>query len=301
MAYEYWRVLDALGCQVIVVGRGSSSAKLFHEKTGLMPLIKSLDEIINSEPINFAIIATSVENLAPVCIKLLQLHVKNILLEKPGALYKKDLETIHLLASQLNANVVIAYNRRFYDSVLQAKEIIRQDGGVLSANFDFTEWSHQIADLPIRNEVKQRWFLANSSHIVDLAWHLIGRPRELFSKVIGCLPWHEAGSKFIGGGISELNIPFSYHANWSGPGRWSLELITKKHKLIFRPIEVLSIMELGSVQIKDFQKKDVADSLKPGLLVQVEKFLKSDFIDMCDIKDQLNQYSSFLRMANYDN
>jgi predicted dehydrogenase len=192
MAYEYWKVLDALGCHVTVAGRGLDSAKLFHEKTGTMPLLKPLGEIINSETINFAIVATSVENLAPVCIDLLQLQVKNILLEKPGALYKKDLDCIYSLSNQFHANVLIAYNRRFYESVLQAKEIIRDDGGILSAHFDFTEWSHQIIDLPISHEVKQRWFLANSSHIVDLVWHLIGSPKELVSNVSGSLPWHES-------------------------------------------------------------------------------------------------------------
>lgn len=300
MAYEYWKVLDALGCQMIVAGRGLNSAMLFHEKTGIMPLLKPLGEIINSEVVNFAIVATSVENLAPVCIELLQLQVKNILLEKPGALYKKDLENIHSLTNQFNANVLIAYNRRFYDSVLQAKEIIEQDGGILSAIFDFTEWSHQIVDLPISDEVKQRWFLANSSHIVDLVWHLIGHPKRLDSIAIGSLPWHMSGSEFVGSGLSELGIPFSYHANWGGPGRWSLELITKKHKLIFRPLETLSIMELGSVQIKDFPKNDVADSFKPGLRRQVEKFLNSDLTDMCCIKEQLNQYSTFIKISNYD-
>lgn len=299
MAYEYWRILDALECHVIVAGRGSASAKLFHEKTGILPLVKPLDEIINSEPINFAIVATSVENLAPVCIKLLQLHVKNILLEKPGALYKKDLESIQSLSNQLNANVVIAYNRRFYDSVLQAKEIIRKDGGILSVNFDFTEWSHQIVDLPISDEVKQRWFLANSSHIVDLVWHLIGQPRILNSCIKGPLKWHKSGGQFVGSGFSELDIPFSYHANWDGPGRWSLELITKKNKLIFRPIEVLSVINLGSVQIQDLSVKELDNQYKPGLYVQIQKFLSSDYSDMCLIDDQIKQYPSYIKIANY--
>ena len=299
MAYEYWRVLDALGCQVIVAGRGLNSAKLFHEKTGVMPLLKPLREIINSEAVNFGIVATSVENLASVCIELLQLKVKNILLEKPGALYKKDLNDIQSLSNQCNANVLIAYNRRFYDSVLQAKEIIRQDGGILSAIFDFTEWSHQIVDLPIGDEVKQRWFLANSSHIVDLVWHLIGSPKELVSSVSGSLPWHESGSIFVGSGISELDIPFSYHANWGGPGRWLCEFVTKNHKLIFKPLESLSVIKLGSVNIEKFPTGVEDSKYKLGLFLQVKKFLGKDLSDMCSIDDQVIQFEFFSKISNY--
>ena len=214
-------------------------------------------------------------------------------------MYKKDLESIQSLSNQLNANVVIAYNRRFYDSVLQAKEIIRKDGGILSVNFDFTEWSHQIVDLPISDEVKQRWFLANSSHIVDLVWHLIGPPKKMDSIVIGTLPWHKSGSIFVGGGLSEMDIPFSYHANWGAPGRWSCEIETKNHKLIFKPLEVLSIMNLGSVQIQDMPIKELDNRFKPGLYVQVQKFLSSDYSEMCLIEDQIKWYSSYMKIANY--
>ena len=48
--------------------------------------------------------------------------------EKPGGLSSTELD---LKASTIDANasIYIAYNRRFYASVIQAKKIIREDGG----------------------------------------------------------------------------------------------------------------------------------------------------------------------------
>ena len=42
---------------------------------------------------------------------------------------------------------MVGFNRRFYSSVLKAKDIIHEDGGVKSFFFEFTEWSHVIAGL----------------------------------------------------------------------------------------------------------------------------------------------------------
>ena len=40
--------------------------------------------------------------------------------------------------------VYIAYNRRFYENIKIIKKIALSDGGILSANFSFTEWIDKI-------------------------------------------------------------------------------------------------------------------------------------------------------------
>lgn len=42
---------------------------------------------------------------------------------------------------------------------------------------------------------------------------------------------------FVGCGIAENDIPFSYQGDWFSPGRWGVEIMTSKHSLIFRPME----------------------------------------------------------------
>jgi hypothetical protein len=91
---------------------------------------------------------------------------------------------------------------------MKAKEMIEQDGGVLSFNFEFTEWPHTIEVLDIKEEVKQHWFLANSTHVVDTAFFLGGRPRQLTSFQANSLDWHKSGAIFTGAGISENDALF---------------------------------------------------------------------------------------------
>jgi len=187
-----------------------------------------------------------------------------------------------------NAKVYVGYNRRFYSSVRNAQEIIDEDGGVTSFNFEFTEWSHVIKDLQKEPGVKENWFFHNSTHVIDLAFHLGGKPREISCYVSGGLSWHPSASVFAGAGVSEKNALFSYQANWEAPGRWGVEMLTKKHRLILRPLEKLQIQKIGSVAIEMMAIDDKLDvEFKPGLYLQVESFIRNKTANMIEINEQI--------------
>jgi predicted dehydrogenase len=137
-----------------------------------------------------AIVAVGIESLAEATIQLLNYGVNYILLEKPGIGFASEIGPMVALANQKQATVVLAYNRRFYSSVLKAGEIILEDGGVTSFNFEFTEWSHVIRTLEKHPAEHHNWFLGNSTHIIDTAFFLGGKPKELSSYFKGSLDWH---------------------------------------------------------------------------------------------------------------
>ena len=149
MGKEYARVLKALAIPFIAVGRGETSAAGFENATGQKPVCGGVKHYLNTEADipEYAIIAVNIPSLYETCILLLKSGIKKILVEKPGALYKKELEDILRVASEHNAEVFIAYNRRFYASVIAAGKIISEEGGVDSFQFEFTEWSHKIEPL----------------------------------------------------------------------------------------------------------------------------------------------------------
>ena len=89
--------------------------------------------------------------------------------------------------------------------------------------------------------------MANSTHVVDLAFFLGGAPEKISSYVGGKLDWHPNGSIFSGAGITKNNTLFSYNANWEAPGRWGVEVITNKSRLILRPLEKLQIQKIGNL------------------------------------------------------
>ena len=103
---------------------------------------------------------------------------QSLLLEKPGALTHSELQLLQITAQEKGAKVWIAYNRRFYASVQKLRQLVAADGGITSAVFEFTEWSHRLKDLQKAPGVKEHWLLANSTHVIDLAFHLIGLPAE---------------------------------------------------------------------------------------------------------------------------
>lgn len=302
MAIEYSKVLAALNVEFTTVGRSEANTQKFKESTGFNVISGGVEKYIQTvkEMPLLAIIATGVEVLADTTTKLINAGVKTILCEKPGGINQKEIAQVSKLAEENGAKVFLAYNRRFYASVQKAKEIIDEDGGVTSFNFEFTEWSHVIAPLEKGLGVKENWFLANSTHVVDLAFYLGGKPKEIKCYTAGTLSWHKSSSVFAGSGISMNGALFSYQANWEAPGRWGVELLTKSHRLYLRPMEQLQIQNIGSVKVDFVEINDSYDkTFKPGLYKQVESFLNNNFQNFITIQEQLEINDIYNKIAGY--
>lgn len=303
MAQEYVRVLNGLEYDFVVVGRSESSALNFTQATGIKPFIGGLDKFCEVEDLQkyqSAIVATGVEELASTTLKLISNGIKHILVEKPAGLDAKEIEKVATYAECHDAKVYVAYNRRFFSSSLTAKKIIEQDGGVKSFNFELTEWGHVISKLEKGKGVKENWFLANTTHVTDMAFYLGGFPKELSCFFSGGEKWHSRSYNFSGAGIADNGALFAYYGNWGAPGRWSVELLTSNHRLIFRPMEKLQVQKLGSVTVEFLDMDDSLDTeYKPGLFKQTESFLSGNPDGLCTLSEQKNNIKLYSKMAGY--
>jgi len=303
MALDYIKVLQHLKYDFLVIGNGKESAGKCKELTGCDVSTGGIEEFLQNKPIlcSHAIVSVGVEKLFEVTKELLKYGVKNILVEKPGALYKEQFDELVVLSELKEANVFVAYNRRFYASVLKAQEIIEEDGGVTSFNFEFTEWSHIIAPLKKGKGVKEKWFLANSTHVVDLAFYLGGTPKDISCFISGKLDWHLSSSIFAGAGMCDNGVLFSYQSNWERAGRWSVEILTKEHRLILRPMEHLQIQKRGTVLQELVQEIDYAydENFKPGVFIQTKNYIEDNIGNLCTITEQLEQYKTYALMSGY--
>ncbi len=286
MGVEYSKVLQHLGVDFSVVGRTGVGVERFYTQTGIRAIPNGFSTWVKKckADVEFAIVAVSVEELSETAINLMDIGVRRILLEKPAGLNVEEIKLVRDKAEETGTRIIIGYNRRFYASVLKAKEMIKKDGGAKSFIFEFTEWPHLIPD-HIKENVKNNWFLANSTHVVDLAFFLGGQPKEFKSFTSGGCDWHPAATVFSGAGVAENGALFSYSANWLGPGRWGVEIITDHHRLIFRPIEKLQVQLNKSVDIDFIEIDDQLDKdFKPGLFKQTEYFLRDidhpNFLDI---------------------
>lgn len=304
MAQDYISVLQDLDCNFKVIGRSKENALKCEREKGCKVITGGLESFIksSSDICTHAIVAVGVEKLFETTKLLIESGVKNILVEKPGAMYKKEFYELNKLAQENNTNVLIAYNRRFYASVLKAQEIIKEDGGVLSFNFEFTEWAHVIEPLVKADGVKEKWLLTNSTHVIDLAFYLGGKPKELCTFKSGELTWHPTASIFSGAGVSELGALFNYHANWESAGRWSVEILTKEHRLILRPMEKLQIQKRGSVAQEFDESIDYTldEKYKPGLYLQTKSFLSGEVSKFCTIEEQYNNLLIYDKISGYE-
>lgn len=298
MAVAYAKVLSAEKREFEAVGRGGASARAFTEATGHPATEGGLAARTASDIPGTAIVAVGVEYLAEAVLLLLSRGVKRILVEKPAGLDEAEIRSVAAAARESGAEVFVAYNRRFYASVLKAREIVAEDGGATSFHFEFTEWSGQIEKLVKPAKVKNAWFLANSTHVIDLAFFLGGEPESLRALTAGqgALAWHPRASVFAGCGIAASGALFTYKADWGAPGRWGVEVMTRRRRLVLRPLEELQIQRQGSLALEpEALVGDDDKRFKPGLRRQVLAFLAGRDPGLLPIKAHLERTETYYR------
>lgn len=302
MSVEYAKVLSGMGEKFEVIGRSQASADDFFQATGKNAITGGVEAYIKetSDIPDAAIVSVGVGQLFETAKLLVEHGVKNILVEKPGAISKKQLTVLRDKAKTYGASISIAYNRRFLSSVIELKNRIENEGGVRSFNFEFTEWAHVIEKLDKPMEVLQAWFLANSTHVADLAFYLGGKPETLKSFVSGKLSWHNSGSVFAGAGLSKGGALFNYGSNWESAGRWSVEMLTNSNRYILRPMEKLQVQQRGTISTIPVELDEQLDlSFKPGLYKQTEAFLNNEHQELCSIEEQLDMFDYYNKIAGY--
>ncbi len=299
MAKSYFDVLAELGVGFQVIGRSQSAAAAFEAEKGFPVVWGGLELALRSmTPPEQAIVAVGPSDLAGAASSLLEAGCRRILLEKPGGLDSSEIGTLAQVSESVVASVLVAYNRRYYGSVTTARRLIADDGGVSSLRFEFGEKIDAVLDLRFAEPILNRWFLMNSSHVVDLAFHLAGRPSVLNADQSGSLDWHPSGAVFSGTGKTEVGVPFSYKADWRTSSTWGLEIETRRRLLRFRSLETLTSTVDGTEETMP-PENDFDRLFKPGLYRQVEAFLAEDDRLACTVAQQASNSLDYDRMAGY--
>lgn len=220
------------------------------------------------------ILALPIADLIPAALHFRELGFKKFLIEKPVALKSADLKKFRGVFETEGVEAFCAYNRAAYPSLLEAEKRIEEEGGITSCVYTMTEMVRP--DWPSRfsKEELARWGVANSLHVASMAHRLIGLPKEWKTYRSGfSLPWHPSGTVFTGAGLSEKNIPFSYHADWTSKGRWSLEVETREASYRFCPLEKLLRKTNAVGEWEEISFPVSAPEIKPGFAEQAAAFL----------------------------
>jgi len=275
MGQEYYKGLVQMGIKDVSIISLSSVQK---EKN---MLIGTYEKISKCGKKDLVILALPTKLLVPAAKIAIKHGQKNILIEKPGALNQKELEKIK---KSKNTHIKIAYNRLFYPNLHKLKKLIQQDGGITSCNFSFTEWIHKLDLKKYDSEVLEKWGIQNSLHVISTAMDLIGMPKKISTNRKGSLKWHSKGNIFVGNGISENNIPFTFNADWGSGGRWGIDIITKNNWYRLSPLETLQVCPKKSTDWKEISFKKSFPKVKQGICEEIAYMLdpniqkKNEFI-----------------------
>jgi len=301
MALEYFKVLKGQGVNCEVIGNSTKTSRRFERLANFKVMPFKIDEYKDFSRFSHCIITTSSDSLYKVARHSLQYGAREILLEKPGSLFLSQLKKLNLLSKEKKANVHIAYNRRFYSSVERLLKLIKQEGGISSFSFDFSEVEKLVLKEIKNPKILNNWSFVNSTHVIDLAFFIASPPKIIRSQKQRTLNWHPKGSIYVGSGNTIKGELFSYHANWDSGGRWGLEFHTKKSKYILKPLEELRRQKRGEFTTEIIEINDRFDRLyKPGLYKQVDSFLKSRFDKMPSLQAHIINteeiYSKILKL-----
>jgi predicted dehydrogenase len=302
MAKEYLKVIKTIGLDAQAVSKSEQSALMIEKEFHVRCYQGGFENFsVAVKKDDIAVICTPVELLFPCSKHIIMLGFKKVLIEKPGSLYIHHLKELKEISRINCAEVFIAYNRRFFASVHHLLQIL-QTQELVAVNLEISEWTHRIDPNDYSSEALKYWFIGNTSHVVDLAFHIAGVPRKLDSCVSGSLDWHPSACRFIGSGVTEENVLLSYHGYWDSPGRWSVECLTRDNRYILRPMEKLAVQKKGSIEVSDVKEVDYSDDeiCKPGLLKLFKSFVRNDYFGLCSLDSQIERLKIYSKMANYD-
>jgi len=290
---QYVLALEGLGVEEITViaSKGKNILKFCKEKKIELLTGGFEKNLSNLEKKDLVIIALPIPNILSAAKMVAKTGQNNILVEKPGSLYYKELK---LAAKSLSKfDIRVGFNRLVYPNFHKLKKLCEDEGGITSCRFTFTERLGTIDFKKNIPDVFRRWGISNSLHVITMAFKLIGMPKEIHSYQYGSLKWHPSGSVFVGNGLSEQGIPFSYHADWGSGGRWGIEANTKENSYQLIPLEELIVCKKDTSVWKQVDFDKSFPKIKQGLSEEVAIMLDKNM-------KYRNKLPSLIRTAEYN-
>jgi predicted dehydrogenase len=276
MADQYCQALQAMGIRsVTVVSRKEESARRCCQKYGYQPRHGGYQDVLPKlvDASDLLIIATPIHELRAAAEFATSLGYKNILVEKPGALYSDALRDWAQSVDKQDVKIRLAFNRHTYPSFWKLKELSDNEGGITSCHYMFTEWVHTINFKNNHEDVYRRWGVSNSLHVIAMAHALIGMPHQISTYRNGGFDWHPSGERFAGAGITESGVLFSYHADWKSAGRWGIEIMTSQNAYRLIPLEKLFRCPKGSVNWEPVEIMPAFSHVKEGVAEELALML----------------------------
>lgn len=300
MAAAHAQALTQLGKSPEVVGRNRESAERFLRRFRVPVHTTDLGDYFQCGPLpDHAIIAIPIVGLGAVATAVLEAGFKEVLIEKPGSLSSVELKRLQKVAEDLGANVSVAYNRRFLESTSFLLDMLKTYSEPFEIQCEFNERLEELKGLNHPPKVLERWLIANSSHVLDLAIFLGGYPTLDSNKPSGSLKWHPSSSKFSASGTTVRGTGIRFLADWNHEGSWSLRILAGGKVFEMRPLEEVYELDPQSSSRRRIFTPSPKTRTKPGLLEQAEEFLGEKRERLCSLSEQIRNMQLYEAIGGY--
>ena len=249
-----------------------------------------------ARPDELAIIATPINSLCDAAKSLCDLGFRKIFIEKPISLYSVEMQKVVNIFQNKGIQGICGYNRTAYPAFHELRFKVHEDGGISSCNYSITEIVREDWQSRFSTEELARWGIANSIHPIAMAHGLIGLPKIWKGFRSGSMEWHPTGIVFVGSGISDMNIPFTYHGDWGSKGRWSVEAHTEIASYLMKPLEKLYRKESPNGEWNEIPVSIFEPDVKDGIMEQVAALLDPYISDLVPLFS-LEESTSLTRYA----
>jgi predicted dehydrogenase len=265
MAKEYCKVLNFLKIPINgIYSRTFKKAELLKKKFFIKNNFKNLDDMLKESDSTHVVIAVSEINTLKIC-KTISKYNLNLLIEKPCGYNFKQSKIINKFFKN-KKNVYLALNRRFFNSTLKAKKLLKT-----SEKRQILVLDQQAPNKNRPKKIQDNWMYVNSIHLIDYIYNFC---RGEIKKIIT--------NKSIKG-VKNVTIIFSsgdiatYKAFWNMPGPWGVMINTKKIYLKLMPLEFLEYRGMTKRSEKN-NNVEIYDekNFKPGLVRMTLMFLKNN-------------------------
>ena len=111
----------------------------------------------------------------------------------------------------------------------------------ISCHFEFNERLHDLNPKEWSRDVLMNWALANSVHVINTVFKLIGQPSFIDVNKLNLNYSLTRYDLYVGHGYTTSNVFFTFNSNWVVKGSWFIEIKSLNHSYRLSPMEELFV------------------------------------------------------------
>lgn len=276
MGFEHGRVVAAFPGVLLqaVSSRTLENARRLAARLAIPDVYSSVDSMLDKGRLDGVIVAVSHDHTVSVAEQVLARSIP-CLVEKPVGFYPGDARRLAELASTNGCINMVAVNRRFYSTVLDALVAVLSMGPLSGFSVEAPEpIDHRRMQSSLPAFVYDHWLAANTIHAIDLIRMLGGEVVSL--KGFRQRRLEPSGDGFAYSAFMSNGSLASFTSQWNSPGVFSLRLYGHGVQATLAPLE-RALVRFHHGDQMDFAPSKWDTAFKPGLYRQAQCFFRAVF------------------------